>query len=66
MNLHETLLKLCVIEDRIRLLKREIGPSGALVVVDANDRWNEAESILARVAGKIRTDTATERPGSFA
>jgi len=65
-NLHETLLNLCVIEDRIRLLKSEIGPSGALVVVDANDRWNEAESILARVAGKIRTDTATERPGSFA
>jgi hypothetical protein len=65
-NLHETLLNLCKIEDRIRLLKSEIGPSGALVVVDADDRWNEAESILARVAGKIRTDTATERPGSFA
>jgi hypothetical protein len=60
-DLHATLLALCAKEERIRLLKSEIGTSGALVLVDADDRWNEAESILARVAGKIRTDTATEK-----
>ena len=61
-NLHDALQSLCAREDRIRLLKNEIGPKGAIILVDAEDRWNEAESILARVAGKIRTDTATELP----
>jgi hypothetical protein len=59
-NLHETLMALCTRDEKIRLLKSEIGPRGAIVFVDAADRWNEAESILARVAGKIRTDTAAE------
>jgi len=61
-NLHDALQSLCAREDRIRLLKNEIGPRGAIVLVDAEGRWKEAESILARVAGKIRTDTATELP----
>jgi len=42
-------------------MNREIR-EGVLVLVNAGDRSKEAESILERNAGQIRTDTVTERP----
>lgn len=63
-NLRDMLLALGVTEDRIQLLNSEMGAHGALVLVDAGDRAKEAESILERDAGVIRTGTATERPSS--
>ena len=63
-DLRETLESMGVAEDRILLLNREITENGALVLVDAGDRSKEAESIVERNSGQIRTDTATERPHS--
>jgi hypothetical protein len=61
-DLRETLQSMGVAEDRIFLLNREIGEKGVLVLVNAADRSNKAESIMERNSGQIRTDTATERP----
>jgi hypothetical protein len=60
-DLSEALSPLKVAESTIRLLSHEIGRGGALVLVDAVFRCNEAQAILERNAGIIRTDTATER-----
>ena len=35
---------------------------GVLLLVNAGDRSKEAESIMERNSGQIRTDTATEHP----
>lgn len=63
-NLRDMLLPLGVTEERIQLLNSEMGAHGALVLVEAGGRAREAESILERDAGVIRTGTATERPTS--
>ena len=53
-----------VAADRIWLLNREVTEKGVLLLVNVGDRSKEAESILERNSGQIRTDTATERPHS--
>jgi Heat induced stress protein YflT len=63
-DLRETLQSMGVTEDRILLLNREITEKGVLLLVEAGDRSKEAESIMERNSGKIRTDTATEHPHS--
>jgi hypothetical protein len=63
-NLRETLESMGVAEGRILLLNREIRAKGVLLLVDAGDRSMEAESIMQRNSGQIRTDTVTERPHS--
>jgi hypothetical protein len=63
-DLRETLQSMGVAEDRILLLNREIREKGVLLLVNAGDRSKEAESIVERNSGQIRTDTATERPHS--
>jgi hypothetical protein len=65
-SLHDTLREMGVAEDRISLLNWEIGTDGALVMVDAGERWKEATAILERNSGTIRSDTATEHPHSVA
>jgi hypothetical protein len=60
-DLRETLLSIGVAEDRILLLDHEITEKGTLILVNAADRSKDAESIMERNSGKIRTDTATER-----
>lgn len=47
---------------RIDLLRREIGPSGSLLLVETGRRSNEAQEILERNCGINRTQMATERP----
>jgi hypothetical protein len=49
-----------VAEDRILLLNREIREKGVLLLVHAGDRSKEAESIMERNSGQIRTDTADQ------
>jgi len=61
-DLRETLLLMGVVEQRILLLNREMGEKGALVLVNAEDRTQEVESIMVRNSGQMRTDTATEHP----
>jgi hypothetical protein len=61
-DLRETLLSMGVVEQRILLLNREMGEKGALVLVNAEDRTQEVESIMVRNSGQMRTDTATEHP----
>jgi hypothetical protein len=63
-DLRETLESMGVAEDRILLLNREIREKGVLLLVNAGHRSKEAESIMERNSGQIRTDTATERPHS--
>ena len=63
-DLREPLESMGVAEDRILLLNREIREKGVLLLVNAGDRSKEAESIMERNSGQIRTDTATERPHS--
>jgi hypothetical protein len=63
-DLRETLQSMGVAEDRILLLNREISEKGVLLLVNAGDRSKQAESIMERNSGQIRTDTATERPHS--
>jgi hypothetical protein len=61
-DLRGTLLSMGVAEDRILLLNREMRDDGVLVLVNADLRSKEAESIIERNSGQIRTDTATEHP----
>jgi hypothetical protein len=61
-NLHDILTSIGVAESRIWLVNRQVGQNGALVIVDALTRKRQAESILIRNCGQIRTDTATELP----
>lgn len=61
-DLEDTLLGLGVAEERIRLLDREIGPDGMLMLVDAGHHCTMVQSILEDNRGFIRTDMATERP----
>ena len=63
-DLREPLESMGVAEDTILLLNREIREKGVLLLVNAGDRSKEAESIMERNSGQIRTDTATERPHS--
>jgi hypothetical protein len=60
-DLTDTLVGLGIAEDTIRLLDREIGVDGVLIMVDADDLANEVESILAQNRGMLRTSIATER-----
>jgi hypothetical protein len=60
-DLTDTLLALGVADVTIRLLDREMGASGLLILVDAGDRADEAESILEQNRGFLRTVMATER-----
>lgn len=59
-DLRDTLQSMGVAEDRILLLNREIGEKGVLLLINAGNRSKEAESIMERNSGQIRTDTATE------
>jgi hypothetical protein len=61
-DLRDTLKVLGVAEDRILLLDQILGVNGVLVLVDAAERLREAEVILEKNAGQIRTDSATECP----
>jgi hypothetical protein len=56
-DLHYTLEVLGVPEVRIQLVDQILGASGVLVLVDAAERTREAEVILERNCGQIRTDT---------
>jgi hypothetical protein len=60
-DLNDTLRGLEVAPATIKLLDREIGASGMLILVDAGDRTDEAESILERNRGMSRTVMATEK-----
>ena len=60
-DLTETLRGLGVAEDTITLLDEEMGRDGLFVLVHAGDRGDEAESILERNRGFIRTVMVTER-----
>jgi hypothetical protein len=60
-DLTDTLLALRVADVTIRLLDREMGAAGLLILVDAGDRADEAESILEQNRGFLRTVMATER-----
>jgi hypothetical protein len=50
-----------IAEDTIRLLDREIGADGVLILVDAGDLVDEVESILVQNRGILRTSMATQR-----
>jgi hypothetical protein len=60
-DLTETLRGLGVAEDTIKLLDEEMGTDGMFVLVHAGDRGEEAESILDRNRGFVRTVMVTER-----
>jgi hypothetical protein len=60
-DLADTLRHLEVAEDTIRLLNGEMGTDGVFVLVHAGDRGEEAESILDRNRGFLRTVMVTER-----
>ena len=65
-DLRETLRAMGLTEARIGLLDHEIGPDGALMLIEAGARWKEATTIVERDCADVRTDTATERPSSAA
>jgi hypothetical protein len=60
-DLTDTLRGLGVAEDTIKLLDEEMGTDGMFVLVHACDRGEEAESILDRNRGFVRTVMVTER-----
>jgi len=60
-DLTDTLRSLGVAEDTIKLLDEEMGRDGMFVLVHAGDRGEEAESILDRNRGFVRTVMVTER-----
>jgi hypothetical protein len=60
-DLTDTLRGLGVAEDTIKLLDEEMGRDGMFVLVHAGDRGDEAESILDRNRGFVRTVMVTER-----
>jgi hypothetical protein len=60
-DLTETLRGLGVAEDTIHLLDDEMGAHGLFILVHAGDRGEEAESILDRNRGFVRTVMITER-----
>lgn len=60
-DLTDTLRGLGVAEDTITLLDEELGTNGMFVLVHAGDRGEEAESILDRNRGFVRTVMITER-----
>jgi hypothetical protein len=60
-DLTDTLRGLGVAEDTIKLLDEEMGANGMFVLVHAGDRGEEAESILDRNRGFVRTVMITER-----
>jgi hypothetical protein len=60
-ELTETLRGIGVAEDTIKLLDEEMGRDGMFVLVHAGDRGEEAESILDRNRGFLRTVMVTER-----
>jgi hypothetical protein len=60
-DLHDALKGVGVPEKRILLLDQVLGIDGILVLVHACDRAREAEIILEKNCGQIRTDTVTER-----
>jgi hypothetical protein len=60
-DLDDTLRGIGVAPATIKLLDREIGANGMLILVDAGDRCDEIESILEQNRGMSRTVMATER-----
>lgn len=69
-NLHDVLRAIGVAEDRIWLVNQQVGPHGALILVDSSTHADRADltakAILEKNCGQIRTDTATEcPPGSW-
>jgi hypothetical protein len=60
-DLTDTLRDLGVAEDTIKLLDEEMGTDGLFVLVHAGDRGEQAESILNRNRGFVRTVMVTER-----
>ena len=59
-DLRDTLGALGLAGTTIQLLEDRMGPDGFLILVDAQDRQSEAESILVRNRGMLRTAMATE------
>ena len=59
-DLAGTLAAMGVATDTIHLLEDRMGTDGLLILVDAGDRSDEAESILVRNRGMLRTVMATE------
>jgi hypothetical protein len=59
-DLTETLRQLGVGEDTVQLLNREVGKDGIFLLVNARDRCHEAERILERNGGYLRSVMVTE------
>lgn len=59
-DLADTLTAMGVAKDAIRLLYDRMGQEGLLILVDAGKRGDEAESILERNRGILRTVMVTE------
>jgi hypothetical protein len=57
LDLHETLDGLRVPEERILLFDQILGADGVLVLVDAAGRSREAQALLEKNCGQIRTDS---------
>ncbi|HUZ05105.1 MAG TPA: hypothetical protein VMU62_07090 [Acidobacteriaceae bacterium] len=47
-------------EDRVKMMNREMGPEGSLLLVQCAGRAREVEMILEGNTGKIRTETVTD------
>ncbi|HET6216168.1 MAG TPA: hypothetical protein VFE27_04055 [Acidobacteriaceae bacterium] len=61
-DLTDTLVGFGMPDDTIRLLDREVGAHGILLLVNAGSRVDEVESILEKNRGLLRTAMATEVP----
>jgi hypothetical protein len=57
LDLHETLEGLRVPKERILLFDQILGADGVLVLVDAAGRSREAQALLEKNCGQIRTDS---------
>jgi hypothetical protein len=61
-DLTDTLVGFGMPEETIRLVDREVGPHGILLLVNAGNRVDEVESILEQNRGILRTAMATDHP----
>ena len=61
-DLTDTLVGFGMPDETIRLMDREVGPHGILLLVNAGNRVDEVESILEKNRGILRTAMATDHP----
>ncbi len=61
-DLTDTLVGFGMPDETIRLLDREVGAHGILLLVNAGNRVDEVESILEQNRGILRTAMATDHP----